>query len=149
MCIRAHVTPTTDHSARLSLMLVPESLEVLNTLSCVAGLVPGFALTSKELAISPAARLPWGLAFVTLLIKGDTTKDVGQIDQLELRRAIHKVLQGSIVIKACRQMESYKKRLEKLKSGEVSDPIATEVWPEVQGATNYNSGKSFKGSPSS
>lgn len=143
MCIRAHVTPMSDHTARLSFMLVPESLEDLNTLSCVAGLVPGFSLTSKELAISPAARFPWGLAFVTLLIKGDPTKDVGQVDQLELRRAIHKVLQGSIIIKACRQMESYKKRLEKLKSGEVSDPVATDLWPEIQGATDHNSGRNF------
>ena len=109
MCIRQHVTPMTDHSARLTLMLVPESLEDLNTLSYVAGLVPGFSITNKELANSIAAKLAWGLALVTLLIKGNTSKKVGQIDQLESRRAVHKVLQGSIIIKACRDMESYKK----------------------------------------
>lgn len=143
MCLRAHITPVSDHSAKLGIMLIPESLEELNELTCVAGLVPGFAVVSKELAISPAARMEWGLAFVTLLIKGDPAKEVGQVDQLELRKAIHKILQGSIIIKACRQLDSYRKRMEKLKDGEVIEPTPTDLWPDIQDSTDIGSGKNL------
>ncbi len=33
MCVRAHITPMTDYSAKLAIMLIPESLEELNNLT--------------------------------------------------------------------------------------------------------------------
>ncbi len=143
MCLRAHITPVSDHTAKLTIMLVPESLQELKELTCVSGLVPGFTVVSRELSISPAARMEWGLAFVTLFIKGDPAGDMCQINQTELRRAIHRILQGSIMIKACRQLDSYRKRMEKLKNGEVVEPTPTDLWPDIQDPTAIGSGKNI------
>ena len=55
-------------------MLIPESLRELYELTWVAGLVPIFAVVSRELVISlvqQQERNGVGLAFVTLFIKGD------------------------------------------------------------------------------
>ncbi len=59
MCLRAHIKPVSDHSAKLAIMLIPESLRELNELTYVAGLVPIFAVVSRELVISPVQRQDW------------------------------------------------------------------------------------------
>ncbi len=134
----------TDHSAKLAIMLIPESLEDLNNLTCAAGQLPGFFISSKELFISPVARLPWGLAFTTLFVKGDPAGEINEIDQVELRKSIHKVLQGSIVIKSQHKLESYKKVMDELKNDEVSNPTPTDLWPNVEEtAEDYRPGTSI------
>jgi hypothetical protein len=143
ICIRLHLTPTAEDKAKLMISLIPLAAEDLEAMECEPAEVPSFLVLSKEIPLSPKSITPWGLAFTTLIIKGDPAKPVGEVSQPEIRKAVHAVLQGAMVTRFCAKTTSYHKRMEKINKGEVPSAKLAGLWPEPMDSGNTSGNQLF------
>jgi hypothetical protein len=129
ICIRLHISPTAQDKVKLQISIIPLAVEEVVKLGCVPSDIPSFLIHTKEIQISPKTATPWGLAFLPLFVLGDPSKPPGEINQDEVRSAIHGVFKGCLVTKFYTKTATFQRRLEKVLAGEVSTPKPAGLWP--------------------
>ena len=130
-CVRAHLKPISEEACKVTLALLPKSIMEAGLMPGQGAGVPGFKIVAKDAPLFPTTKTEWGLKFLPLLLKGSPAEPLADIDQNDLRRAMHSALQRAVAITFCRNIGSFDKKWRNMMDkNEVAGVARLEAWPE-------------------
>ena len=130
-CIRAHMKPVSDEACKITLALLPKSILEAGLMPGQGAGVPGFKLVAKDAPFFPTTKTEWGLKFQPLILKGSPSNQLEELDQNDMRRAIHTTLQQAVAITFCRNIGSFDKKWRTMHDKKEVPAVARiEAWPE-------------------
>ena len=140
--IRGYVSPITANQCKLQIGLTPIDGDRLRGLDCSPSEIPALLLITRNLTIKPPTDTPWGLSFLVMIIPGNPQASVSEVDQSEIRSAVHGTLRGAIQMTFSRDRSSFNKKLEACEKGEHPRIKRNLSWPEMEDTEQQSSGTS-------
>ena len=130
-CVRIHMKPVTEDACKITLALLPKTIMEAGLMPGQGAGVPGFKLLARDAPFFPTTKTEWGLKFQPLLLKGSPAEPLGELDQNDVRSAIHSTLQKAVTVTFCRNIGSFDKKWRTMTDKQEVPAVARlGAWPD-------------------